>query len=252
MSINIQPTPEHQALASAVNARMAADSRIVNAKAALLRLAGVGAVMALTGVGAAAAMFGYSFIKDERSSADKIADSLVRALDRTTLKTSGEVRMATDARVKLDSETLKLEPGATVRVDGPLKLEPEATVKLDPKATVKVTGGGETARPTDRQLQPDAKPPSGGPAVTNFTIFKSVKFGQGSVVTGWKFSTNEQAAPSEQYCYFTESTGTGNEQRTVNLANNGVTLPAPRSQSFDAGQAAMSCIWFDTKAGRGL
>ncbi len=49
MSIALDPTPEHQALAAAVNARMAADSRIVNAKAALLRLAGVGALMALTG-----------------------------------------------------------------------------------------------------------------------------------------------------------------------------------------------------------
>ncbi len=267
MSIALDPTPEHQALAAAVNARMAADSRIVNAKAALLRLAGVGALMALTGVGVAAALFGWSLVKDERPSADKIADALVRALDRTTLKAAGEFRLAPGSTVRLDNATVALDPNATVRVGEPLKLDPAATVRLDsePRSPGGQEGAqqgsqpgnqpgnqpGAQARPTSAQLRQDAKPGSGARAVTNYTIFKSVPLGQGSVVTGWSFSSSEQTAPTRQYCYYVQDAGAdGGSQVKVDVAIDGQMLPNLRPRGFEPAAAAASCTWFDGKATR--
>lgn len=260
MSINVQPTPEHQALAAAVNARMAADGRIVNAKAFLLRLAGVGALIALTGLGIAVALFGYSFVKDERSSADKIADSLVRALDRTTLKTAGEVKVVEGGTVKLDSATVTLDPQATVRMAEPLKLDPATTVKLDPNARVRVSNApADQTRPTPAQLNP--QPPSAQPdaaatkpVATNYTIFKNVEFGQGAVVTGWSFSSSEQPSPNYQYCYYVQGAGGDdpNAQVKVDIARNGAMVPNLRPQRFDIKSAAASCVWFDGGATRML
>jgi hypothetical protein len=250
MAIGIDPTPENQALAAAVEARMRADSRIVSAKAMLLRLAGIGGLVALTGVGAAAAMLGYSFIKDERPSADKIADALVRALDRTTLKATGDFRLADDAKVRLDNPTVSLDPNASLRVDGPLRLDPQATVKLDPQAKVQVAGAGEAPRPTPQQLQQEAKTASGAKPVTNYTIFKSVAFGQGSVVTGWSFTTSEQSAPARQYCYYVQDGAEANAQVKVDVALDGVMLPNLKTRSFEPNAAAASCTWFDGKATR--
>ena len=246
MSIHVEPTPEHRALAAVVNARMAADSRIVNAKAALLRLAGVGALVALAGVGAATAMFGYSFIKDERSSVDKIADALARALDRSTLKTAGEVRIAEGSTVQLSANALKLDPDASVQFSQPLKLDPDTTVKLDPNARLRVSAGGETPRPTTDQMRPGQTTQSGGKAVTNYTIFKSVPFGRGKVTTGWSFASSEEASPSSQYCYYAEGGGADpTVEVTTYIASNGFMLPNVRARNFEVASAASSCIWFD-------
>jgi hypothetical protein len=251
MTINVPPTQEHQALAAAVNARMAADSRIVNAKAALLRLAGVGVLMALTGVGVAAGLFGWSLVKDERPSVDRIADAMVRALDRTTLKTSGEVRMADDARVKLESEGLRLASDAAVKVETNLKLDPNTTVKLEPNATVRVAAPPETPRPTAEQLKPEQTTPGGSKPVTNYTIFKNVALGQGKVVTGWTFSSSDQTTPSSQYCYYAEpGGGDSTVEVTTYIAQDGRRLANVKARSFDPAAAVRSCVWFDGAATR--
>jgi len=52
------------------------------------------------------------------------------------------------------------------------------------------TGSGTTrATGTDR-------------VVTNYTIFHSVDFRHGSVVTGWNFAHSNDPVPKEEYCYF--------------------------------------------------
>jgi hypothetical protein len=215
MSIHVQPTPEHQALAAAVEARMAADRRIVNARAAMFRLLGVGAALALAGLGVALALFGWSFVKDERPSADRIADALVRALDRTTLKTAGEVRLAPDSTVRLEAG-----PPQPVRPLAPAAAETPAA-----------------ASPASR-------------AVTNYTVFKNVRFGKGLVVTGWTFDSSDQPAPSSQYCYYSESMGGSGAQLRIDIAAEGVLLPDSRPKGVDAPAAAASCVWFDGAATR--
>ena len=56
--MELPATKENRVLANAVNARMKSDARILNAKAAFYRLAGVSLVCAMIGVGIGAALYG--------------------------------------------------------------------------------------------------------------------------------------------------------------------------------------------------
>jgi hypothetical protein len=88
-----------------------------------------------------------------------------------------------------------------------VRLDPRARVKLDPNAKVEIGSGQgiDHPRPTDEQYRPHARPPTQANVVTDFTVLKSVEFGKGTVVTGWRFANNEQTAPDYQYCYFIQS-----------------------------------------------
>jgi hypothetical protein len=241
----IEPTPGNRALAAAVNSKIKADARIINAKSAIWLLGGIGVMCALIGVGIGAAFFGYSYAHDPRTSVAKMADAIAQALDKTTLKTTGEVALK-DATVKLDAT------GTTVKLDATgttLKLDASGTtVKLDPNATVEISNGlkVEYARPTVEQLRPGAQPHTQAKVVTNFTVFKSVDFEQGYVVTGWSFANSEQTAPDHQYCYFEQSVGAlSHRSIRITLAYDGVMLPQLKgSEEFDPNRAAMNCVWF--------
>jgi hypothetical protein len=188
-------TPQNVALASAVNSRIKADAMMLKAKSAAFHLASVGAMCALIclggGLGVGAGFFGYSYINDSRTSAEKMAQAFSNALEKATL--TREVKLDTNgALVQVDpTSTVKVNPNAPVRLD------PQATVKLDPNATVNIRGGvtSEIPRPTQDQLYP--KTVSKPNVVTNYNIFKPVKWGKGEVLTGSKFSSNEEASPSE-------------------------------------------------------
>src|SRR5689334_11481370 len=110
--MNIDPTASNRSLAAAVNSRINADARIVSAKAAMWRLAGVGILAALAGVGAGAALYGYASIHDASNTAERLAGAISTAIEKAHL--TGEVRMA-----------------------------PEQSVSLDPKAEVGLRKGGE-------------------------------------------------------------------------------------------------------------
>jgi hypothetical protein len=59
--------------------------------------------------------------------------------------------------------------------------------------------------------------------VTQFTIFKTVPFGNGEVVTGWIFADSNQTNPANQYCYYSEKAEATIAVRT-DLATNGTML----------------------------
>ena len=84
--MDIPPSTENRALASAVNARLRSDSRILNAKASMWRLIGGGVLSALAGVGIGAALYGYSYARDPVPPAERMATIIATALDRVTDK----------------------------------------------------------------------------------------------------------------------------------------------------------------------
>lgn len=47
-----------------------------------------------------------------------------------------------------------------------------------------------------------------------YTIFRTVKFNDSSIVTGWRFKPGKFDIPYSQYCYFTEPTAGGKHRRT--------------------------------------
>ena len=97
---NTQP---NRALAQAVNSRITADAVMLSAKSTVWRLTGVGAMFALIGLGVGVGFFGYSYVHDPRTSAQKMAEAFAEALEKSTLRTTGEV---------------KLDPQATVSSEG--------------------------------------------------------------------------------------------------------------------------------------
>ena len=203
-------TAENRVLASTVNARIRSDARLLNARAGLYRLAGIGILCCLGGVGIGAAFYGYSYTNDPTFPTAKVANTVAEALSKVTFKTEG-------------------------------------TVKLDPDSTVGLGGRSEVPTPTAAQLGAGATPDSKAAVLTNFTVFKNVPFGSGQVVTGWNFTSSDQKSPSHQYCYYSEQLD-GTSKVTVDLGENGRALPQAKARSnVDPVIAYSNCVWF--KAG---
>lgn len=220
----IAGTKANKALAGAVNARVAADASILAAKAWAIRLGAVGLMALLIGAGVGLAFLGVAKSRDASGAADRLADTLTRAIERA----------------KLHAE---LDPQSTV------KLDPAAQVAMDPNARVKIADPPAVPRPTREQLKPDASAPSHTAVRTNYTVFKTVKWGGGQVVTGYTFQPDDKA-PSHQYCYFAD----GIDQqsfKTVHIAAEGRYLAPPNPPpGLDPVKAAAECVWFDGQGTR--
>lgn len=202
--MDIAPTPDNRALAAAVNARIRSESRIINAKAALWRLGGVGLLCMLIGMGIGAAFYGYSYIGTDRApQTDQVAQALAQALEKTTLK---------------------VEPAA--------KPEPAAA------------GAAPMAKPTETQLGTDAAPHSRANVATAFTVFKNVPFGSGQVVTGWNFASGDQTSPNHQYCYYSEQIDGTSKVTIDLGENGRTLPATKTRTSVDPVRAYANCVWF--------
>lgn len=237
--MQLPPSPQNAALAGAVNSRIKSDAAMVAAQAVLWRLVGVGACAALVGVGVGAALFGYSYITDATRNADRVATAFVEALEKTTIKTTGEVKIEPGAKVTLDTtgSTVALDPNANVKLDAG-----NTMVKLDPYATVGLRG--EIPRPTEAQLGQETKPMSKAPVGTAYTVFKNVTFGEGEVVSGWNFEI-DNPTPKSQYCYYKHGVE-GLTEITTMIAQNRKLLAQPKAPpgNLNPRLAAESCVWF--------
>ncbi|RVU16572.1 hypothetical protein [Methylobacterium oryzihabitans] len=212
MSYLAPGTPENVALAQHVNGRLRAEARIIAARAFLFRAGGLGLLLALGGIGLGAAFYGYAAMNDVRGAADKLAAALTTALSDVTLKTKGEVT--------LTDRTLKLE-GA-----------PPAPAGRPDVAAIKNQGKSEAA--------------AGAAVRTDFTVFKTVPYLDGSIVTGWNFKGDE-AKPERQYCYVSrpQTFGDGTTSKQTTVAVDGQVLPQPAGAEVVFAVIARSCIWFD-------
>ncbi|AWB20526.1 hypothetical protein DA075_05915 [Methylobacterium currus] len=216
MSYLAPGTPENVALAQHVNGRLRAEARISNARAFLFRAIGLGAFVGLAGAGLGAAFYGYATMNEVGNASDKLAKALTQALETTTLKTSGEVR--------LTDNTLKIEGGVP------------AAGKGRPDVSALTGNQGKTEAPA-----------SAAAAVrTSFTVFKTVPYLDGSIVTGWNFKGDEQK-PEKQYCYVTrpQTFGDGATSNQTTVAIDGELLPQPARSEVNFAVIARSCVWFD-------
>ncbi len=213
MTIHAAGTPENIVLAQHVNGRLRAEARIVAARAFLFRAAGAGIFAALAGIGVGAAAYGWAYLSQYESAAERIAQAMQAALADVTIKTKGEVTL-TDNVLKLDQ---------------PVAAPPQT-------------------RPDIAQVvAAQAKGEDGNAAVrTTFTVFKAVPYLDGNIVTGWQFKGDEKV-PESQYCYFSHPQKFGSDVLTqVNIAINGQVAPQTSSQ-LNLQQLSKSCIWFDPK-----
>lgn len=216
MSYLAPGTPENVALAQHVNGRLRAEARISNARAFLFRAIGLGAFVGLAGAGLGAAFYGYATMNEVGNASDKLAKALTQALETTTLKTSGEVR--------LTDNTLKIEGGV-------------------PAAT---KGRPDVSSLTGNQGKTEAPASAAAAVRTSFTVFKTVPYLDGSIVTGWNFKGDEQK-PEKQYCYVTrpQTFGDGATSNQTTVAIDGELLPQPARSEVNFSVIARSCVWFD-------
>jgi len=212
--------------------KLFADIKLERAKTTLYQFVGVGLLAAMLGAGIGLACFGYSYVVDGRAEAQKLADAMVEALEKAHLTTTGEVKMA-------DGSIVSLAPG------GQVTLVPNSTVHLDPSSIVRVTETPVT----------DTRSASSGPiiqsspapetkVVTQYTIFRTVAFGRGSVVTGWRFDNSNQVNPTDQYCYYDEPANDKTHLR-IDLGENGIIVDSLQPRvGVDMTAAFGNCNWF--------
>ncbi len=205
MSILTDGTHENIVLAQNVNGRLRAEARMLSARAFLLRATGAGVFLALAGAGLGAASYGYAYMNQFDTAAEKIAGAMQAALANVTLKTQGEVTLT----------------------DNVLKLEQPAPQSAAAQAAA------------------EAKDNEGGfDTTTTYTLFKSVAYLNGSIMTGWSYLKNSKT-PETQYCYFTEQGSIfTTETKYISIAVNGKLAKAVNTD-YNIEEMSKRCIWFN-------
>src|SRR3974390_854952 len=164
-------------LVVSVIGRLNEEYRALTGQARLVKLAGFGLMFFLVSVGAASALYGYSTILNQQTAADSLANAFAEALGKSTLiaHTSGTVALAPGSSVELKKgQMVILDPNAHVEVDPTSVIHVEAAVK------------NSVPVPSDRQLQVDAADSKNGIFGTSYTVFKTIEYKSGFVVTGCK------------------------------------------------------------------
>jgi hypothetical protein len=143
---------------------------------------------------------------------------------------------------------MTLAPKSELRIaDGQMvRLDEGTTVKLDPNSSVRVVGDLriDMPQPTKEQLQLGAKDKNNELPFTSYTIFKSVIFSSGKVVTGWKFDLSE-SKPHFQYCYYSQSIDSGvSSSQTIGVNGTPLRPPPSAKLSFGFDAATTYCAWF--------
>jgi hypothetical protein len=212
--------------------KLFADIQLEHAKTSLFQLGGAGLLAVMLGAGIGLACFGFSYVVDGRAQAEKMADAMVQALEKAHLTTTGEVKLA-------DGSIVGLAPG------GQVTLAPNSTARVDPSSTVRITGTVPAdARATNTIPIIQTSPALENKVVTQYTIFKTVAFERGHVVTGWSFENSNQTNPSNQYCYYDEP-GDDKTHIRIDLGENGTMFNQLQSRvGLDPTAAFGNCNWF--------
>jgi hypothetical protein len=198
------------------------------------RLLGVGFAVLGLGVATGIGFYGYSFVKTNTDNISILSATFSKALAEVQLRASAE------GTVQIEPREISLAKGQTV------SLERNATVRLDPAAKVLVDGDiNVQIPPTISTPRTVAQPSTAVPNITNFTVFKSVRFDKGAVMTGWNFLTSTQKAPTGQYCYYTVNAETPNVGFSIDLGKNEKQeIPETVPENIDFAAAFDKCVWF--------
>lgn len=189
------------------------------------------------GLGAAAGIgfYGYSLVTRSSDQMTAFSKAFQNAISKT------ELQGTATGKVELNVPQLTLTKGATVSID------PSSRLLIDPNARV-IADGEIRVQPPSISIPraPSPKSPAQSRTISNFTVFKTVPFERGDVVTGWNYLTSAQQVPTQQYCYYHERGDNPDVAIQINLANDGVAetdKSAPKTFNYVA--AAGRCVWFN-------
>jgi hypothetical protein len=236
--VDIASTDLNQRLSEALQNRVAADRLAIAGQAGFFRLIGLGLIVFGIGSALGIGFYGFSFVSRSSENIKTLSSTFSKAL------AEAEFRSTAVGTVHVTPNELSLAKGQTVSFDSSSRL------LLDPKATVTADGELRVQAPSVSAPQ-SATPrsPAKVPNITNFTVFKSVPFDKGSVMTGWMFLTSAQRSPTSQYCYYTEDAETPGLKVSFDLGDDSVpNAPKTIPKGFDASAAFGRCIWFKAAA----
>lgn len=171
-----------------------------------------------------------------KPAAEQAANALVQAIEHAELKTTvtGTMSLTKNSEVQLAAgQSVKLEDGAIV--------------KLDPNSSVRVVGDLkiDIPQPSKGQLQLDTKSKIDELPFTNYTVFTTVNYGTGEVVTGWNYDLTDTMRPKLQYCYYGQRLDKGLSARYTIAVDGMPQRPSPLSKlAFNFEGAVANCIWF--------
>jgi hypothetical protein len=213
---------------------MSAELSVVSGRSGFWKAIGVGVLGFGIGTATGIGFYGYSFVSRTSGQMEIFSSALQKALSTV------EIHGTADGKIEITSPELTLAKGATVSLDSSSRLSLDASAKVVADGEIRIqTPAISTPR------TPTPKNAAQTKTIANFTVFKSVPFEQGNVLTGWIFLTSAQESPTQQYCYYNEKGDNSDLAIRIDLATDGVpevNKTAPKA--FDAIAALAKCVWF--------
>jgi hypothetical protein len=233
--VEVISTDLNRRLSEWVRNRLAADGSVITGQVQFWRLTGVGLILFGSGAAIGIGLYGYSYVARNSENLTTLSATLSKALAEVQLRATAqgtveleprEISLAKDQAISFDRNSrLLLDPTAKILVDGDIRVQASPTISV-PQAVPQQSG-------------------SRTPTITNFTVFKTVRFDKGTVVTGWNFLTSSQKSPTEEYCYYTENAETPGVNVDLRLGNNRKQdTPKTIPNNFDIAAAFNRCVWF--------
>src|SRR6266545_6798124 len=231
--MNILPIELNRRLSECVRSRVASENSVIAGRIHFWRFVGLG--LAAFGIGAAVGIsfYGYAFVTKNTDNMNSLASALSKALSEIQLHAIAE------GTVQIEPREIALAKGQTIA------LAQNSRVLLEPGAKVVADGQIRVERIVYAAPSSNARrTPAATPAIIDFTVFKSVPFDKGTVMTGWKFETSTQKFPVEQYCYYTEDAQVPGVSVSLDIGRN-EELQSPRTlpKNFDLAAAFNRCVW---------
>jgi hypothetical protein len=232
--MNLQSTKLNLQLADLVRRKSSADQFLISGRSGFWRAIGIGLLGFGVGTALGLGFYGYSFITRVTDNSELLSGAIIKALGGVQLHGVSE------GTVKLEPHEIRLAKGQTIAIDSSSRL------RMDPAAKVFADGELKVQAPTVTVPQNTAaRSASATPSITNFTVFKSVPFQKGAILTGWIFLTSAQRVPTTQYCYYNESGENSDVSVRVNIGNDEkVEAPKTPIKAFDMATAFSKCVWF--------
>jgi hypothetical protein len=232
--MNLAPTELNRQLAEILQRRVDSENFQIARKIGFFRCVGFGLVALGLGAALGAGFYGYSFIRRDTINTEVLVSALSKSLSEAKLHVTAQ------GTVQVEPHEITLAKGATVAID------PDSRLQLDPQARILANGEVTVqmpSMPTPQITQPRS---NSTPPIFNFTVFKRIPFGKGTVMTGWKFLTSTQKSPTSQYCYYTEDADTPGVSGVIDIATDHKLDRTTPPQGFDMMAAFNDCVWFES------
>lgn len=231
--MNLAPTELNRQLAEILQHRVDSENFQIARKVGFFRCVGLGLLAFGLGAALGAGLYGYSFIRRDTVNTEALALALSKSLSEAKLYATAQ------GIVQVEPHEIALAKGATVAID------PDSRLQLDPQARILANGEVTVQMPSTPAPQITQPRVNSAPPIFNFTVFKRISFGKGTVMTGWKFLTSAQKSPTSQYCYYTEDADTPGVSGVIDIATDQKLDRTTPPKGFDMTAAFNDCVWFE-------